>query len=53
MRTNFAKAGEQSRLIGAMLFAWDSDPWSKKVDPDSVYRCGQLTQSGREAIAPR
>jgi len=52
MRTNFAKAAAAERLMGVMLFAWDSDPWSKKVDPDSVYRCGELTEGGREAIKP-
>jgi hypothetical protein len=52
MRADFAKAAAQGKLIGAMLFAWDSDPWSKTVDNDSVYRCGKLTESGREAIAP-
>jgi hypothetical protein len=52
MRANFAKAAAQGRLAGALLFTWDSDPWSKVVDKDSVYRCGKLTESGREAIAP-
>lgn len=52
MRINFARAAAEGRLVGAMLYAWDSDPWSKTVDPDSVYRCGGLTESGREAIKP-
>lgn len=50
MYANFQETATQGRLIGAMLFAWDSDPWSKTVDADSVYRCGQLSESGREAI---
>jgi hypothetical protein len=33
-----------------MYFTWNSDPWSKTVDPDTIYRCGKLTESGREAI---
>jgi len=52
MRADFAKAAAQGRLVGAMLFTWDSDPWSKSVDKDSVYRCGALTESGREALNP-
>ena len=52
MRADFAKAAAQGRLFGAMLFTWDSDPWSKTVDKDSVYRCGGLTEAGREAIKP-
>jgi hypothetical protein len=52
MRADFARAAGQGLLVGAELFSWDSDPWSKSVDADSVYRCGSLTQSGRAAIAP-
>src|SRR6202034_4715025 len=26
--------------------------WSKTVDADSVYRCGTITESARQAIAP-
>ena len=37
--------------MGIDYFAWDSDPWSKTVDPDSVYRCGELTESGKQAVA--
>jgi hypothetical protein len=37
---------------GDTLFAWNSDPWAKQPDADSVYRCGALTPSGRLAIAP-
>jgi hypothetical protein len=35
-----------------MYFAWDSDPWSKKVDAKSIYRCGALTEAGRIALTP-
>jgi len=52
MRANFEKAAAQHRLAGVMWFSWDSDPWSKTDDPDSVYRCGKLTKAGRDAIAP-
>lgn len=52
MRTEFTNAHAQGKLTGALLFTWNSDPWSKTVDRDSVYRCGKLTESGREAIAP-
>jgi hypothetical protein len=52
MRAYFAQAAAQGRLIGAMYFTWNSDPWSKTVDPDTIYRCGELTESGREAIKP-
>ena len=37
---------------GIDYFSWDSDPWSKQIDSDSVYRCGFLTESGRLAILP-
>jgi hypothetical protein len=52
MRSDFEHAASQGRLIGAMLFTWNSDPWSKSVDKDSVYRCGELTESGKLALAP-
>jgi hypothetical protein len=52
LRGDFAAAAAEHRLAGIDYFSWDSDPWSKHVDPDSVYRCGELTESGREAIAP-
>ena len=52
MRTDFANAASNGRLIGITYFAWNSDPWAKKPDPDSIYRCGTLTGSGRLAVAP-
>jgi hypothetical protein len=52
LRRDFAAAAAQHRLAGIDYFSWDSDPWSKKVDADSVFRCGSLTESGRLAIAP-
>ena len=41
---------DTGRLAGVMLFSWDSDPWSKTVDRDSVYRCGALTSAGQAAL---
>jgi hypothetical protein len=52
LRGDFATAAAEHRLVGIDYFSWDSDPWSKGTDPDSVYRCGALTESGRQAIAP-
>ncbi len=52
LRNDFATAATEHRLSGIDYFAWDSDPWAKQTDSDSVYRCGALTESGREAIAP-
>ncbi len=52
LRNDFAAAAAQHRLAGIDYFSWNSDPWSKQIDPDSVYRCGALTESGRAAIAP-
>ena len=34
----FRGVAKQGRLIGAMYFAWDTDPWAKKVDLLSIYR---------------
>jgi hypothetical protein len=52
LRGDFAAAAAEHRLVGIDYFSWDSDPWSKTTDPDSVYHCGALTESGREAVAP-
>jgi hypothetical protein len=52
LRGDFAAAAAEHRLVGIDYFSWNSDPWSKTTDPDSVYRCGALTESGREAVAP-
>ena len=52
LRGDFAAAAAQHRLTGIDYFAWNSDPWAKQVDSDSVYRCGALTESGRQAVAP-
>ena len=52
LRRDFAAAAAEHRLAGIDYFAWDSDPWAKQTDADSVYRCGGLTESGRHAIAP-
>jgi hypothetical protein len=52
LRRDFAAAAAEHRLVGIDYFAWDSDPWSKKIDSNSVYRCGALTERGREAVAP-
>ena len=52
VRHDFDRFAAEHRLVGIDYFSWDSDPWSKTVDADSVYRCGVLTESGRQAIAP-
>ena len=51
-RAAFAEAAAERRLIGIDYFAWNSDPWSKTPDADSVFRCGALTEAGRQAVAP-
>jgi hypothetical protein len=51
MRSDFAAAAAEHRLTGIDYYSWDSDPWAKQTDPDSVYRCGALTESGRQAVA--
>jgi hypothetical protein len=52
VRHAFDAVATDHRLLGIDYFSWDSDPWSNQVDPDSVYRCGALTESGRQAVAP-
>jgi len=52
LRGDFAAAAAEHRLSGIDYFSWNSDPWSKTIDSDSVYRCGALTESGKQAVAP-
>lgn len=35
---------------GMYYYSWDSSPWAKAPEPDSVYRCGGLTTAGQAAI---
>lgn len=49
---DFRELAKQRRLIAAIYFAWDSDPWSKTVDPLSIFRCGSLTEGGKLALSP-
>jgi hypothetical protein len=49
---DFRELAKQRRLLAAIYFAWDSDPWSKTVDPLGIYRCGSLTEGGKLALSP-
>jgi hypothetical protein len=49
---DFRGLEKQGRLVGEMYFAWNSDPWARKADPLSVYRCGALTEGGKLALSP-
>lgn len=50
VRHDLDQFAAEHRLVGIDYFSWDSDPWSKTVDADSVYRCGVLTESGRVGV---
>jgi len=39
------------RVGGLFYYSWDSSPWAKTPEADSVFRCGSLTEAGRLAIA--
>lgn len=50
MMGNFRPCAQQGRLVGLIWYAWNTDPWAKQPSPNSVFRCGALTQSGRLAL---
>jgi hypothetical protein len=52
MMSEFRKYHAAEQLLGVIYYTWNTDPWAKKIDPFSAYRCGTLTESGRLAIAP-
>jgi hypothetical protein len=52
VRRDFDAVAAEHRLMGIDYFSWDSDPWSKEVDPSSIYRCNVLTEAARQAVAP-
>ena len=43
---------QQGKVTGVIFFSWDTEPSEKQPSPWSVYRCGQLTKSGKEAMEP-
>jgi hypothetical protein len=53
IRHDFDAITAEHRLMGMDYYSWDTDPWSKQVDPSSLYRCGVLTESARQAVAPQ
>ncbi|MDR3734585.1 MAG: hypothetical protein P4L10_03510 [Acidobacteriaceae bacterium] len=46
---DFREFAKQGRLTAALYFSWNMDPASKRSD---VYRCGNLTESGKLALLP-
>ncbi len=48
----FGDEAKRGRVAGAMYFAWNSDPWAKQPNADTVYRCGALTEAGKLALLP-
>jgi hypothetical protein len=52
IRSEFRKYADAGRLLGIIYYTWNTDPWSKTIDPFSILRCGGPTESGRLAIAP-
>ena len=47
-RANFRSYVAQKRVLALLYYAWVDE----KGDPFSIYRCNQLTQTGRLALAP-
>jgi hypothetical protein len=43
---------KEGKVTGVLYFSWDTEPSEKQPSRWSVYRCGQLTKSGREAMEP-
>jgi len=50
--SDFRELAKQGHLAGVMYFAWNSDPWAKQPNADSVYRCGALTEGDMQALQP-
>jgi hypothetical protein len=47
---NFRELASAGRLADVFYYAWNSPPGSQRIDPPSIYRCGQLTEAGRLAL---
>ena len=43
---------KQGKVTGVLYFSWDTEPSEKAPWSWSIYRCGQLTKSGKEAMEP-
>jgi hypothetical protein len=50
---SFQRYASEGRLGGMFYFAWNTDAYAKSPDPFSVFRCGELTESGKLVISAR
>ena len=41
---------QQKRLLGLLYYDWERVPGAQHEDPNSIFRCGSLTPSGKIAI---
>ena len=49
---DFRELVKQGKVTGEIYFSWGTDPITKEPRKWTVYRCGQLTKSGRETMEP-
>ncbi|CAN5950451.1 unnamed protein product [Sphagnum jensenii] len=52
MRGHFRRLVQDGRLKGIFFYAWQGAPHVGHEDRLSAFRCGALTESGRESFAP-
>jgi hypothetical protein len=52
MMNNFRELANSSRVVAAIYFSWNTDPWAKQLDPLTVFRCSALTKGGVLALSP-
>jgi hypothetical protein len=48
----FRGMARQGRIQAEFYYSWNTDPWTKREDPITVFRCGSVTQAGRVALTP-
>ena len=48
----FRGLAREGRVEAEFYYSWNTDPWTHREDPITVYRCGGVTQAGRVALTP-
>jgi hypothetical protein len=51
-RQAFQPFVEQGRLAAARWYTWNGDFVGEKENPGAIFRCGALTDAGKQALSP-
>jgi hypothetical protein len=52
MMDDFIELAQQRKVVAILYYDWTGDPWAKNIDPNSIFRCGALTNAGKLTLSP-